>query len=67
VNPREREQRRIVDQRCEKLSHGLGFLNKKLISVEDYSMIFKLHGKRRYNAKKTKDKGESLLLSFKSM
>jgi hypothetical protein len=23
-----------------------------LISVEDYSMIFKLHGKRRYNAKK---------------
>jgi hypothetical protein len=25
-SPREREQRRIVDQRCEKLSHGLGVL-----------------------------------------
>jgi hypothetical protein len=30
-------------------------------------MIFKLHGKRRYNAKKMKDKGDPLLLSFKSM
>jgi hypothetical protein len=45
----------------------LGFSKKKLISVEDYSMIFKLHGKRRYSAKKMKDEGESLLLSFKSM
>jgi hypothetical protein len=26
--------------------------NKKLISVEDYYMILKLHGERRYNAKK---------------
>ena len=42
-----------------------GFSNKKLISVEDYSIIFKLHGKRRYSAKKLKDEGESLLLSFK--
>jgi len=25
-SPREREQRRIVDQRCKKLSHGLGIL-----------------------------------------
>jgi len=32
-----------------------GFSNKKLISVEDYSMIFKIHGKRRYSAKKTKE------------
>jgi hypothetical protein len=32
-----------------------GFSNKKLISVEDYSMIFKLHGKRRYNTKTMKD------------
>jgi hypothetical protein len=30
-------------------------------------MIFKLHGKRRYNAKKIKDEEELLLLSFKSM
>jgi hypothetical protein len=45
----------------------LGFSKKKLISIEDYSMIFKLHGKRRYSAKKMKDEGESLLLSFKSM
>jgi hypothetical protein len=44
-----------------------GFSNKKLIGVEDYFMIFKLHGKRRNNAKKKKDEGESLLLSFKSM
>jgi len=29
-----------------------GFQTRKLISVEDYSMIFKLHGKRRYSAKK---------------
>jgi hypothetical protein len=44
-----------------------GFSNKKSISVEDYSVIFKLHGKSRYNTKKIKDKGESLLLSFKNM
>ena len=44
-----------------------GFSNKKLINVEDYSIIFKLYGKRRYNAKKMKDEGEPLLLSFKSM
>jgi hypothetical protein len=44
-----------------------GFSNKKLRSVEDYYMIFKLHGKRRYNIKKIKDKRELLLLSFKSM
>jgi len=44
-----------------------GFSNKELISVEDYSMIFKLHRKRRYNTKKMKDEGESLLLSFKNM
>ena len=44
-----------------------GFSNNKLTSVEDYSMIFKFHGKRRYNAKKMKDDGEPLLLSFKSM
>jgi DNA-dependent RNA polymerase auxiliary subunit epsilon len=30
-------------------------------------MIFKLHGQRRYNAKKIKEEGESLFLSFKSM
>jgi hypothetical protein len=64
---RKRERRRILAQGCKKLSHGLGVSNKKLINVEDYSMIFKLHGKRRYNAKKMKDEGESLLLSFKSM
>jgi hypothetical protein len=44
-----------------------GFSIKKLISVEDYYMIFKLHGKKRYNTKKIKDEGEPLLLSFKSM
>jgi hypothetical protein len=27
----------------------------------------KLHGKRRYNAKKMKDEGEPLFLSFKSI
>jgi hypothetical protein len=27
-------------------------MNEKLISVEDYSMNFNLHGKSRYNAKK---------------
>jgi len=36
-------------------------------SVEDYSMIFKLHGKRRYSAKRMKDRGEPLWLSFKIM
>ena len=45
----------------------LGFSKKKLISVEDYSMIFKLHGKRRYSAKRIKDGGEPLWLSFKIM
>ena len=44
-----------------------GFSNKKLRRVEDYYMIFKLHGKRRYNTKKIKDEREPLLLSFKSM
>jgi hypothetical protein len=39
-----------------------GFSNKKLISVEDYSMIFKLHEKRRYSAKKNEREGELLLL-----
>ena len=63
---RERERRRILAQGCEKLSLW-GFSNKKLISVEDYSMIFKFHGKRRYNTKKVKDEGELMLLSFKSM
>ena len=29
-SPREREQRRIVDQRCEKLSHGLGVLEREV-------------------------------------
>jgi hypothetical protein len=29
-SPREREQRRIVDQRCEKLSHGLGVLKREV-------------------------------------
>jgi len=66
-SPREREQRRIVDQRCKKLSHGLRVLDEKLTSVEDYSMIFKLHGKMRYNAKRMKDEGEPMWLSFKSM
>jgi len=28
--PREREQRRIVDQRCEKLSHGLRVLEREV-------------------------------------
>jgi len=28
--PREREQRRIVDQRCKKLSHGLGVLEQEV-------------------------------------
>jgi hypothetical protein len=37
-----------------------------LISVEDYSMIFKLHGKSRYNAKRMKDEGGLLWLSFKN-
>jgi hypothetical protein len=44
-SPREREQRRIVDQRCEKLSQR----------------------KRRYNAKRMKDREEPLWLSFKIM
>jgi len=39
----------------------------KLISVKDYFMIFKFHGKRRYNTKKMVDEGKPLLLSFKSM
>jgi hypothetical protein len=30
VSPREREQRSIVDQRCEKLSHGLGVLEREV-------------------------------------
>jgi hypothetical protein len=29
-SPREREQRRIVDQRCEKLSNGLGVLEREV-------------------------------------
>jgi hypothetical protein len=29
-SPKEREQRRIVDQRCEKLSHGLGVLEREV-------------------------------------
>ena len=29
-SPREREQRRIVDQRCEKLGHGLGVLEREV-------------------------------------
>jgi len=29
-SPREREQSRIVDQRCEKLSHGLGVLEREV-------------------------------------
>ena len=29
-SPRDREQRRIVDQRCEKLSHGLGVLEREV-------------------------------------
>jgi hypothetical protein len=29
-SPGEREQRRIVDQRCEKLSHGLGVLEREV-------------------------------------
>jgi len=29
-SPREREQRRIVDQQCEKLSHGLGVLEREV-------------------------------------
>jgi hypothetical protein len=44
-----------------------GFRTKRLISVEGYSMIFKLHEKRRYNTKTMKDEGELLLLSFKSI
>jgi hypothetical protein len=44
-----------------------GFWNEKLISVEDYSMIFKLHGKKRYKAKRMKAEGEPLWLFFKSM
>ncbi|NKR15227.1 hypothetical protein A5N16_23085 [Arthrobacter sp. M6] len=42
-----------------------GLQNEKLISVEDYCMIFKLHGKKRYSAKRMKDEGESPWLSFK--
>jgi hypothetical protein len=37
------------------------------MSVEDHSIIFKLHGKKRYSAKRMKDEGELLWLSFKSM
>ena len=48
--------------------HGDWFyIFMKLTSVEDYSMIFKLHGKKRYNAKSMKDEGEPLWLSSKSM
>jgi len=39
-----------------------GFSNNKLTSVEDYSMIFKLHGKRRYNVKKMKDDGAVVVI-----
>jgi hypothetical protein len=34
--------------------HGLGVLEREVDSVEDYSMNFHLHGKRRYNAKRVK-------------
>jgi len=36
-SPRKREQRRIVDQRCEKLSHGLGVLERE---VDKYRRLF---------------------------
>jgi len=38
----------------------------ELISVEDYFMIFKFHGKTSYITKRMKDEGEPLWLSFKS-
>jgi hypothetical protein len=63
---RERERRRILAQECEKLSHGLGFLEQEVDKCRRLYDL-KLHGKRRFNAKKMKDKGEPLFLSFKSI
>jgi hypothetical protein len=35
--------------------------------LQAHEVCTQAHGKRRYNAKKMKDEGESQLLSFKSM
>ena len=56
---RERERRKILAQGCEKLTHGLGVFEQEVYNSRRYSIIFKLHGKKRYNAKKIKDEGES--------
>jgi hypothetical protein len=50
-SPREMEQRRIVDQRCKKLSHGLGVLERKVDKCR--RLIY--------------DEGEPLWLSFKNI
>jgi hypothetical protein len=64
---RERERRRILAQECKKLSHGLGVLEQEVDKCRRLFYDLKLHGKRRYNAKKMKDEGEPLFLSFKSI
>ena len=64
---RERERRRILAQRCEKLSHGLGVFEQEVDKCRRLFYNLQASWKRRYSAKKLKDEGESLLLSFKSM
>ena len=64
---REREQRRIVDQRCEILSHGLGVLEREVDKCRRLFYDLEASWEKRYNAKRMKDEGESPWLSFKSM
>jgi hypothetical protein len=63
---REREQRRILAQGCTKLSHGLGVLEQEVDKCRrlfcDVQALWE-----KDIAKKMKDKGELMLLSFKSM
>ena len=64
---REREHRRIIDQRHEKLSHGLGVLEREVDKCRILFYDLPASWEKEYNAKRMKDEGESMWLSFKSM
>jgi len=64
---REREKRRILAQGCEKLSHGLGVLEQEVNKCRRLFCDLQASWEKEVLRQKMKDKGELLLLSFKSM